>query len=81
MRSGTARRKIYVRPAKEFQIPTTLWLLKPLLYVILDAERQWLCAVENWMFIEHKVESMLGVDQLLIVREKQLHLLSDREMC
>lgn len=68
MQSGPAKRDIYVRPPKEFRARGKIWRLLRLPYGIVEAGRQWLCAIEDWMINVYKMERVFGVDQLFIFR-------------
>lgn len=68
MQSGPAKRDIFVRPPKEFKQRGKMWRLLRLPYGIVEAGRQWLCAVEDWMLEKYNMQRVFGVDQLFARR-------------
>lgn len=68
MQNGPIKRDIYVRPPKEFGMRGKLWKLLRLPYGIVEAGRQWLCVIEQWMLHEYEMELVFGVDQLFAKR-------------
>lgn len=77
MQSGPIKRDLYVRPPKEYwsiddgkdgRKVKSLWMLLKLPYGIVEAGRQWLCAIENWMLSDYGMERVRGVDQLFVKR-------------
>lgn len=68
MQSGPAQREIYVRPPREFHQRGKVWKLSRLPYGIVEAGRQWLCAIEQWMKECFLMNCVSGVDQLFVRR-------------
>lgn len=68
LQSGPALRDIYVRAPKEFKCRGKIWKLPRLPYGIVEAGRQWLWAIEDWMMHKYGMERVLGVDQLFTKR-------------
>ena len=69
MQSGPAKREIYVRPPKDWTTTRhTLWKLLKLPYGIVEAGRQWLKTIEEWMLNVFKLERIFGVNQLFVRR-------------
>ena len=65
LQSGPIRRQIYVRPPREWQGPRgMLWLLTKLPYGIVEAGRQWMKTVEDWMLNIARLQRVPGISQL-----------------
>lgn len=65
MQSGPIQREIYVRPPSRINTrQNTVWKLQRLPYGIVEAGRQWLCAIETWMTSVYKTGRVPGVEQL-----------------
>lgn len=69
MQSGRIQRDIYVRPPRSHSNRhAPLWKLRRLPYGIVEAGRQWLCAVENWLLREYRVSRVSSMEQLFYKR-------------
>lgn len=65
MQSGPIQRDIYVRPPRRIDHrQSTAWKLLRLPYGIVEAGRQWLCAIEDWLTRKYNMNRVLGVEQL-----------------
>lgn len=78
MQSGPIQRDIYVRPPREWHYIENysrgiLWLLTKLPYGIVEAGRQWMLAVEEWMLNEAGLTRVSGVGQLFMKRTNLKH--------
>lgn len=75
LQSGPIQRNIYVRPPREWHYSGSytrgiLWLLTKLPYGIVEAGRQWMLAVEDWMLNKAGLTRTPGVAQLFAKRTK-----------
>lgn len=75
LQSGPIQRDIYVRPPKEWQgargmLWRVLWRLTKLPYGIVEAGRQWQKTIERWMMSEGGLETVFGLSQLFVQRDK-----------
>lgn len=71
MQSGEINRDIFVRTFEPVSSPRgMLWKLLRLPYGIVEAGRQWLCAVEHWMTTEYKLAQVFGGVQLFCERDE-----------
>lgn len=68
MQSGPAKRDIFMRPPKEYRSRGNIWKLLRLPYGIVEAGRQWLCVIEDWMMNVYFMERVHGIDQLLVLK-------------
>lgn len=65
MQSGPIQRELYFRPLKNVDLHRQVaWKLLRLPFGIIEAGRQWLCAIEDWMLQEFGAERTYGVEQL-----------------
>eukprot|EP00177_Eucheuma_denticulatum_P007832 GFKZ01014258.1.p1 GENE.GFKZ01014258.1~~GFKZ01014258.1.p1 ORF type:complete len:1202 (-),score=97.36 GFKZ01014258.1:1881-5486(-) len=75
LQSGPIKRTIYVRPPMEWaetygQGRNILWRLVKLPYGIVEAGRQWMLVIEEWMLTDGKMQRVHGLSQLFIRRDK-----------
>lgn len=65
MQSRPIQTDLDVRPPKRIDLRRqTVWKLFHFSYGIVEAGRQWLCVIENWLPKTYKAERSVGVDQL-----------------
>lgn len=71
LQSGPIKRDTYMRPSSGWSSKTeyrkgTLWKLTKLPYGIVDAGRQWMLTVEEWMLSTAGMVRVFGVSQLFV---------------
>lgn len=72
MQSGPINDYLYVRPPKQIsERLNTVWKLLRLLYGVVEARRQWLCADNNWLLNEYNAEHFACVEQLFYKNGEQ----------
>lgn len=74
MQSGPIKRTLFVRPPKKLCQKGMVWKLLRLPYGIVEAGRQWLCAVEQWMLEEYGLDKVPAVDQLFYKRGEDMRI-------
>lgn len=66
---GPINRNIYVRPPKEWNgVRGVLWKLTKLPYGVVEAVRQWMKVVDEWMLTYGGLERILGIGQFYVKR-------------
>lgn len=75
LQSGPIKREIYVRPPKEWHSVFgykrgMLWKLLKLPYGIVEAGRQWMLVVEDWLLSEAFFTRVFGISQLFVKRNR-----------
>lgn len=70
LQSGAVKRRIYVRPPRQWTKRGLLWLLTKLPYGFCEAGRQWAKSIEGWMLEDLGLERVFGVSQLYAKRDK-----------
>lgn len=61
-----AKGNIVLRPTREYKLQGKIWKLLQLPYGIVEAERQWICAIEDCMLATYNMERLQGAYQLFI---------------
>lgn len=70
MHSGPALREIFLLPPKEVRARGIIYKFLRMPYGIFEAERQWLCVIEEWLLEKYGRELVPGIDQLLVLRSR-----------